>query len=250
MAVTFLARATARNELRKGAVVTVKPEWWTWGGLETLPDFIKVTVTGMGMREAKTFQGSHQRRVTLVTENSDFVNDVFTMRAESNLVGSSGQGGITQAQVQSVLDKWNLTFIDAANDAVRFTATIEQVLQSEGFWQRDPTPFNLTQTDYTDPDHTMTADIGAVPFNIVSDIITSRGGEVDAFAAGTVTLRADRTDAKRMFENLVIDAVNQTIFKARWYFTVADVDDVVNNFAGERTITRAQFLAAIQDEMS
>jgi len=41
-----------------GDIIVVRPDGWVWGSSEGLPDFVRVTVTGMTVEEAKQYEDS------------------------------------------------------------------------------------------------------------------------------------------------------------------------------------------------
>ena len=52
----------ARTQL--GDIIVVRPDGWVWGSAEGLPDFVRVTVTGMTVEEAKQYEDSINEQYT------------------------------------------------------------------------------------------------------------------------------------------------------------------------------------------
>lgn len=241
-----------RGCYKRGDVVVVQPDGWSWGTLEALPRFVLVKVPGATVAQVEQYIQQWTRAFTFTVDSSNLTTDTHTMTiTASSGVSVSGDGRITRQQVETFLNNWNATVNSVAANSVTFTCGIFNAIKSNGFWSRDVSVVTFTEVSYTQATgtHRVRADYpaGLDPAD-VENAITNRGGVIVSHNTSTrrVTFDITRATARAQFEQSVKDRLGDLWARRRYRATEAQVA-AIESAGGVITRTLAQVQSAIQD---
>lgn len=261
MAATFLINALERrqaaddpNRYRKGALIVVRPSAWDWGAKEWLPDFVRVTVTGVTYKQAAAHLQGWNRQTEWVVVSQDAVTDTFSLKLSNSAIAADGRGGFVAGEVDALLLPWGAEDLSVVSGEALFTLNIFKALTSNGFWDQDVSAVTFAEDAYDviTGQHIITATIPAsVPLNSAINAILNRGGDVIAsdLTARTIKYQMDRTDLSAVLKQFIQRKTLKAVARTRFFISEANVDTIIAG-GGETTVTRTQFLNALQDSMT
>lgn len=195
-----------------------------------------------------------ERHIEYTVLTSNHTSGIYQIRASNVNVSTSGEGGLTQRQIQAYLTNWGATLDSSAANSVTFSINLWTLLRSSGFWQRDVSNIVFTLNSYASGTANVTANYSALPQFAsiapeVSELVTERGGVVQSNANGIVTFTIRRTVLTDAFQASVKRQTDGPHMRRQFYFSSGQMDTLESN-GGVMTITPAQLVAAIHNRLN
>ena len=243
-----------RGCYKKGDIVHVSDDGHEWGAKETLPSFVVVKVPGVSLAAALAYRDHWQIELAFSVVSADLATDSFVVSlSNTNTNVSTGEAGITRAQVEEYLNGWNLAVDSVSANSVVFSGTIYGALTSSAFWDAPLTNIVFSEVSY-DPQtgvHIIEANYAATNLKPlqVAKRITSLGGTPISNASRVMTFSMTRALARTAFQDDVADKAREIWKRRRWGFTPAQVDNAIAS-GGVVTITAAQAQSLIKDSLA
>lgn len=158
--------------------------------------------------------------------------------------------GITREQVESFLNKWSANITSVGINSVEFTVALENVFQSEGFWDV-PIGGVIFEDNYNGVDHHhLTINYSAIGNSptYMERYVMGKGGLIVSHENKIIVCEFESTDAFSVFKEAVDLRFNQIILKKRYYVSNAVVDAIVSN-GGVMSVPNSVALSYIKDKL-
>jgi hypothetical protein len=236
-------------------IVFIAEDGHNWGALEGLPNFIVVKVPGLALAAIQDRRDAWVRSIGYEVVNQDAVQDGVRVRVFTEVPGGANQYGLTRAQVESWLNNWGASVVDATTNEVRFDITVQAAYMSAGFWGTDPATFNifLTETNYDQVSgvHTVAVDLSSStisPQN-VEDHIKQAGATIVSYSPSTkvAVIEFTRTQMRQYFINALKESLRKEVRTRRYSVSAATVAAAIAA-GGVITMTTAELTADVLDK--
>ena len=252
-----------RGCYKKGYIVVVHGDDYVPSRSEVPPSFVTISCPEVTEEVARNYMNSWEQTIDYNVLDVNATTGVYQVEVFGNNTNVSGDAGITQAQVETFLTKWNCTVDSFATNSVTFTMALWQALQSEGFWGRDVSAFTFVLDNYNSS--TGIADVtvsglNAAQITASKRLIEQKGCVVLSETSSSVTFAAERSDIFTEFKTDVQQKTRGTWCRKQYYFSEALVDEALameNTFDGETQltwkgqveVTQAELLAALNNKL-
>jgi len=242
---------------KKGYPVIMKDDGAVWGSKEWLPYFVHVNIPGTTVAEinamiqtdfgANRLDQSWDKKIDYEVVNQNLTIDGWRLRFYATNAGAAstnypgGKAGITRAQVESFITKWNGSVVTFGNNSVTFDVAIFKdgsnnpgALQSQGFWGFATGQLVFNETSYTQAGgiHMVEVDYSAfanVEPKRAEDIVKGNRGTVTAHDTTNkiITMSITRQDVLQVFKREVARAVERPVFRRQFRISEAQIDTIV-----------------------
>jgi hypothetical protein len=255
MAIEVLILAQDRPGWRKkGYVIYEKDSPAVWGKMETLPDFIIITVTGaVTVEEARAYREQWRCHYDWTVDNHDVPNDEYRITIFGDKVNVSGEGALTKTKADNHLLPMGMVYVSEAPNALTYDFTVYGVLTSTWFWDFRSllgVSFNEFAYDSGTGVHTVDADYSAPawPEEKVAKTVERKGGVVVSNAGGVIRFQINRSAVNTALKDYFAQFVDDKVEERQFYVQSAYVDTVVSG-GGLDIKTKAEFLALINNRL-
>ena len=119
---------------KKGDPIIIRPDGWSWGSKETLPDFVIIKVPGLDPATIASYMDSWRMAVSFAIITQTLPTDAFRIEiTATSFNSSSGEGKITRSQVETFINSWGGSVAVVGDNSVRFDIAILNSLKSASF---------------------------------------------------------------------------------------------------------------------
>ena len=250
---------------KRGYIVDIQEDSFSWGSKEGLPRFVKVNVTdadvaGVQSMVDSVFGGtdirqSWNRKIDFANVNSNLTIDGWRIRVFALNPGSTNKGGVTQTKAENYLNKWNASVNSAtANEVVFDVAIFEDAsnnpgaLQSTKFWNFDDiSNLTFTENSYNETSgvHEIELDYSAEPLltgkdQQVATRVLTRGATIISHEplSDTITFSITRNDVFQHFKEEVRQLLETAVYRTQFRIPEATVNTIVSG-GGTTDVTLA-----------
>lgn len=228
---------------RAGMIVTIKPDGHEWGKKEAPPAFYLVKVPGVSVGSANQYLESWHHKPKFTLLSGDVAADTYSYEMKVDV--SSVKGGLTLSQVESYFTNWGCVITGNTRNSVTFTANIESIITSNGFWGRDVSGLGFSDVyDSESGAHIITV-AGATAKQVKKACLLN-----DVEYISPLSYRVTRNQARnRMAEDIYEQFQKIMIEKRRWYLSSAAMS-ALTNAGGVMTVTPGQLATHLRDGFS
>jgi len=244
-----------RGSYKKGYPVVVKPDGWEWGNLETLPKFVIVKCPEVGVAAAETYMQQWNRSIDYEVVVHQVPTDGYRIRVYSSNMSVSNEGGLTKANIENYLTAWGCVVQSFTATDVTFDVSIELLVQSDKFYEKDNLTTTETAYDEGTGVHRFSTDYSYYDINEwpparVEARVEENGGTVISHDTenGIIVYDIGRADVLNRFKQEVKERISWTVYRRRYYFLEADVDTAIAA-GGIITLTQAQLMNKLNDKL-
>lgn len=248
---------------KKGDIVVIEEDGHEWGSHEGPPydlptigfeRFVRVLIPGTP--RADIIEWIDKWGVVIVYEQlgRDVALDGWRWKLTNETEGVN-LGKLERAKIEAWLLSWNCTIVTHDERSVTIDWRIYDGATSSAFWGTDVDLVEFSELSYNESTgvHRIEADYSAAGWDpdAVERRIVERGGTVvnHNHAQSKVRFDIDRqTVLDHLKEDFEAKQSRLRIRRRRYMFDPTDVDDVLNNFGGERTLTLPQAQNAVIDK--
>lgn len=247
----------------KGDIQSIKANPRGWGSKIVLPQWIRLTVTGVDVAEAKAYENQWKTMYdfSIVTHNpakivGEDIVDLYRIDVFSMYPSASNRNVCTQAQVQDYLERFGMVLKSANTNAIRFDYGVYTTAISEGYLDIDDTIHTLLVFDETDYNqvsgvHTITCDYSATSFSAAKaqSVIERSGGVMLDNSNDVITYSIQRNDLNAEIKSTFRDKLD-SVFERRIYkISDATIDAWVSQ-GGVVEVAKSTLLLSMIDKTS
>lgn len=246
----------AQGSLKSGDPVVVMEDGHAWGNGECAPVFIVIQVPGIPASAVAHLIEEWHFALDYNVILSDPVLDRYRIEVfcDPAHVKPDGTNAVTRAQVEPFLSGWNLTFVNAAANAIRFDLTVFGLLTSPrmfGVSSLTGVVFTENSYDQATGRHQIAMDWSARPFSqsdVIGRLKSIPHSTIVTDQVGLTQFLVSRSDAITVFKQHLSLSLNSTVRLRRWRFSGADVNAALAT-GGMLTIPSAQIQARVLDKV-
>lgn len=243
-----------RGCYKKGYPVVIKPDGWGWGGEERLPKFVLVKCPQVTVEQIINKANEWRLEISYEQVAHDPVLDGYRIRVKADNVSVSGGGALTRDKVENYLGLWGATIFSTASNEVVFDAGIYNAIKSQGFWEGDISTLVFDEISYDQETgiHRVQANYSASTYGSqkIENAVKVRGATViqNDVINSIITFEIDRATVFNVFKSEVKAKVDITYCRRQYYFTEAQVDQVIAA-GGEIILSAVQLNSAVHNKL-
>lgn len=246
----------SRRGYAKGGIVAIKETGQPWGGKDGPPNFVRLTIIDRTRDQVIQYLDHWYQVLDFrVDQHQPNPNDRYDAAIiAANKRASDGLGGVSLAQVESYLARWNINVQNASAGEVNVRFFIAQVATSPSFWNADVGNIVFNEISYNSGTgvHRIEADYSTTvyPSGAVENRIGSVATVVSHDTTGRViTYDISRDEVLAIGRASIREDVEMWVAKRRWYFDPAQVDAALSQ-GGIITRTAAQVAPFLLDALA